>query len=97
MHEHYVMFKLKDECRKDLDEVVKRLKGLQGSVPLVRKAEVFMNQLPGPHSYDVMFHAVFDDTAGFKAYMVHPDHVPVQHYIEARVVIDMIADLDFLT
>ena len=63
MHEHYVMFRLKDEYRKDLEEVAKRLRGLQDSVPLIRKSEVFINQISGPHSYDVMFHAVFDDTA----------------------------------
>ena len=97
MHQHYVMFKLKDEYKNDLNLVAEKLRGLKDSVPLIRKSEVFVNQIPGPHSYDVLFHAVFDDTEAFKAYMKHPNHIPVQRFIEARVIVDMIADLDFIT
>lgn len=97
MHQHYVMFKLKDGCKKDLPEIVRKLKSLQDSIPLIRMSEVFVNQLQGPHSYDVMFHAVFDNTESFNQYMKHPAHVPVQKYIEERVIIEKIADMDFLT
>jgi len=96
MHQHYVMFKLKDEYKKDLPEVVKKLKRLQDEIPLIKMSEVFVNEIHGPHSYDVMFHAVFDDTESFKAYMKHPAHIPVQKYIEERVFIDKIADIDFV-
>ncbi|MCX7705008.1 MAG: Dabb family protein [bacterium] len=94
MHQHYVMFKLKSEYRKDLPKVVEKLKSLQDKIPLIKMSEVFINQIEGPHSYDVMFHAVFDSTDSFRNYMIHPDHVPVQKYIEERV--DKIADLDFV-
>lgn len=96
MHEHYVMFKLKDEYKKDLPEIVRKLKSLQDSIPLIRKSEVFINEIQGPHSYDIMFHAVFNDTEGFRSYMVHPVHIPVQQYIEQRVIIEKIADMDFV-
>lgn len=96
MHQHYVMFKLKDEYKKDLPEVVKRLKSLQDQIPLIRMSEVFVNHIKGPHSYDVMFHAVFDNTESFHSYMKHPAHIPVQKYIEERVIVEKIADIDFV-
>ncbi len=94
MHHHYVMFKLKNECRDDLKEIVRQLKSLQDSIPLIRSSQVFINQVCGPHSYDIMFHAVFDDTESFHSYMKHPLHIPVQRYIEERV--EKIADMDFI-
>jgi len=89
------MFRIKDNYKKDLPEIVKQLKSLQDKIQLIRMSEVFVNQIQGPHSYDVMFHAVFDDTESFKRYMEHPEHIPVQRYIEERVYPDGIADLDF--
>lgn len=90
------MFKVKDEYKNDLPEIVKQLKSLQDSISLIRKSEVFVNQIQGPHSYDIMFHAVFDDTESFNSYMMHPEHIPVQKYIEQRVIIEKIADIDFV-
>ena len=93
MLDHYVMFKLKPEYKGDLDEVVRQLKGLQADVPAIHFSEVLVDSMHGPHSYDIMFHIRVDDVRAFKEdYMLHPKHVPVQHYIEARVC--GIADLD---
>ena len=93
MLDHYVMFKLKPECRGDLDEMARQLRGLQADVPAIRFAEVLVDQGRGPHSYDIMFHIRVDDMRAFKEdYMLHPKHIPVQHYIEARVC--GIADMD---
>ncbi|MCM8815478.1 MAG: Dabb family protein [Candidatus Omnitrophica bacterium] len=95
MHQHYVMFKLKDKYKKDLPEIVEKLKSLQDRIPLIRMSEVFVNRIDGPRSYDILFHAVFDSTETFNQYMKHPEHVPVQKYIEERVFVDRIADIDF--
>ena len=93
MFDHYVMFKLKPECTGDLAEVVRRLEGLRDAVPAIRFAEVIVDALHGPHSYDVLFHIRLDDERAFREdYMPHPNHVPVQRYIEARVC--GIADID---
>lgn len=96
MLDHYVSFKLKPECKGDLDEVVTQLRGLEAAVPAIRYSEVIVNQLQGPHSYDLLFHIRVDDERAFKEdYMLHPNHVPVQHFIEARVC--AIADIDMLS
>jgi len=96
MLDHYVMFKLKDECRDDLPQVVAQLEGLPAGVPAIRFAEVLTDDLHGPHSFDVMFHIRVDDQRAFREdYMPHPKHVPVQKFIEARVC--GIADLDVIT
>ncbi len=93
MLDHYVMFKLKPECRKDLKQVVARLKRLQKDVPAIRFSEVMVDRMRGPHSYDLMFHIRVANKRAFQQdYMLHPKHVPVQRYIEARVC--AIADMD---
>jgi hypothetical protein len=93
MHDHYVMFKLKPECRQDLPEVVRQLKQLEQDLPAIRFAEVIVDELHGPHSFDLLFHIRVDSLEAFRTeYMRHPKHLPVQKYIEARVC--GIADLD---
>ena len=93
MLDHFVMFRVKPECRADVPEIVRQLKGLQADVPAIRVSEVFLDTLHGTHAYDVMFHIRVDSLKAFKEdYMLHPKHVPVQKYIEARVC--AIADLD---
>lgn len=96
MLDHYVSFQLKPECRGDLDEVAARLRGLEAEVPAIRFSEVIVNQLQGPHSFDILFHIRVDDERAFtEDYMLHPKHVPVQRFIEARVC--GIADIDSLS
>ncbi len=93
MHDHYVMFKLKPECRPDLPEMVRQLKQLEHDVPAIRLAEVILDDVHGAHSFDVLFHVRVDSLEAFRIdYMLHPKHVPVQKYIEARVC--GIADVD---
>jgi len=93
MHDHYVMFKLRPECRQDLPEVVRQLRQLETDVPAIRFAEVIVDELHGPHAFDVLFHIKLDSLEAFqKDYLLHPKHVPVQQYIEARVC--GIADID---
>lgn len=93
MLDHYVMFKLKAEYKKDLGEIVKQLKQLQKDVPAIKYSEVLVDQLHGPNSFDVMFHIRVANKETFKKdYMLHPKHIPVQKYIEARVC--GIADID---
>ena len=96
MLDHYVMFRLKPEYKGDLGAIVAMLEGLYGKVPAIRFAEVLTDDRHGPHSFDLMYHIRLDDMRAFlEDYMPHPDHVPVQHYIEARV--EGIADLDVIT
>lgn len=93
MLDHYVMFRLKPVYKSELSEVVKRLKSLEARVPAIRFSDVMTDCVHGPHSYDVMFHIRVDSIEAFRTdYMLHPEHVPVQHYIEARV--EAIADMD---
>ena len=95
MLDHYVMFRLKPNRRGELPEVVRRLEQLRHDVPTIRFSEVLPNGPRGPNSYDVLYHIRFDDDAGFRAYMTHPKHVPVQKYVESLV--DGIADIDVVS
>ena len=76
-----------------MPEIVRQLKELKENVPAIRFSEVFLDTAHGQHSYDIMFHVRVDDAHAFKNdYMLHPKHVPVQKFIEARVC--GIADVD---
>ncbi len=93
MHDHYVMFRLKPEFQKDLPEVVRQLRQLEHDVPAIKFAEVVADELHGGNSFDVLFHIRLESLEAFRRdYMLHPKHVPVQKYIEARV--NGIADID---
>ncbi len=82
MFEHYVMFKLKEERRGELQNFIAKLEQLRTDVPFVRDLKVVPDSRHGPKSYDVLYYAKFDDEAGFESYMKHPKHVPVQKYVE---------------
>lgn len=93
MLDHYVMFKVKPEYKRDLPEIVRQLRQLEQDVPAIQSAEVLVDGLHGPHSFDILFHIrVADERAFREDYMLHPKHIPVQKYIEARVC--GIADVD---
>lgn len=92
MFHHHVMFKLREEKRGEMAELVSRLRRLQQDVPSVREVRVGTNVVNGPKSYDVYYYARFDDVAGFLAYMKHPLHVPVVAYVEA--ICSGVADVD---
>ena len=63
MFDHYVMFKLRDDKKGELDTFVSKLKQLKADVPSIRELNVFLNVRKGPKSYDVFYFAAFDDEA----------------------------------
>jgi hypothetical protein len=86
------MFRLRQDKRAALNTFVAKLRQLEHDVPVIRFAEVLINQRQGPKSYDLMFHVRYDDEAGFRAYMTHPKHIPVMKYVDE--VCDGVADID---
>ncbi len=92
MFDHYVMFKLRPDKRGELQTFIEKLKQLRFEVPHIRDLKVMPDIRRGPKSYDVLYYVRFDDQAGFEAYMSHPKHLPVMHYVEA--VCSDIVDVD---
>lgn len=78
---HVVLFKLKDRSPEAVEKVADALRGLEGSVPVIRSLEVGVDVLRSARSYDVSLTARFDSLADLEAYQVHPEHVKVAEYI----------------
>jgi hypothetical protein len=92
MFDHYVMFKLRDNKKGEMQAFVDKLKQLKADVPSIRELNVFLNARQGPKSYDILYFAAFDDETGFQEYMKHPKHIPVMKYVDE--VCSGIADVD---
>ena len=95
MFDHYVMFKLRDDKKDQLDVFVSKLKQLKQDVPVIRKLWVELNRRKGRKSYDILYFAQFEDEAAFEEYMKHPKHTPVVAYVDE--ICSGVADVDVKT
>jgi hypothetical protein len=90
MIRHVVMWRLKDEAlglqRPALAaELKKRLEGLIGKVPNILTFEVGLNEVPSDTASDVCLVSTFEDLAGLKAYVDHPEHQKVVAFVREVV------------
>lgn len=92
MFDHYVMFKMRDNKHDQLPVFIEKLKQLKKDVPTIRELWVRTNERKGRKSFDILYFARFDDSAGFEAYMKHQKHVPVIAYVDE--VCSEVADVD---
>jgi hypothetical protein len=90
MIRHVVMWRLKDEAlgmrRPELAaELKKRLESLIGKVPNILTFEVGLNEVPADTASDVCLVSTFEDLAGLKAYVDHPEHQKVVAFVKEVV------------
>ena len=71
MIRHIVLFKIKDEFR---DEIPQLVKNFEGMLELQAGADILHSE----RSYDLALITVFDTRASFDAYQTHPVHLPVK-------------------
>lgn len=90
MIKHVVMWKLINVS--DGDEVVKKLKNLEGRIPGLISIDAGTDTNRGDASYDVVLISKHESQAALDSYQVHPEHVEVKEYIgsvvKERVVVD---------
>jgi hypothetical protein len=90
---HIVLFKLNDP-EADLDETVRRLRSLDGNVPVLRSLEVGVDIRHVDGTFDIALIARFDDEAGLAEYQADPFHREVishMHKVVAqRAVVDFV-------
>ena len=77
MIKHIVMFKLKDKNNENIEKVVNALKTLEGSIDVLRSAEIGVNFTESERSYDIVLTTDFDNRDALDVYGPHPKHVPV--------------------
>ncbi|MBR4502774.1 MAG: Dabb family protein [Clostridia bacterium] len=78
MIRHIVMFKIKDEYKDEIPQLVKNFYGMKGKIEGMLDLEAGADLLHSDRSYDLALITVFDGMESFKAYQTHPVHLPVK-------------------
>ncbi len=78
MIRHIVMFKIKDEFRDEIPELVKSFLEMKGRIEGMLDLEAGADFLKSERSYDLALITVFENRAAFDAYQTHPVHLPVK-------------------
>ena len=78
MIRHIVMFKIKDEYKSEIPQLVKNFYGMKGKIEGITELEAGADFLGSERSYDLALITAFVDRAAFEAYQTHPVHQPVR-------------------
>ena len=85
MIRHIVMFKIKDEFKNEIPQLVKNFYDMKGKIGGMVDLEAGADFLGSERSYDLALITVFENRAAFDAYQTHPVHMPVKkHMHEVR-------------
>ena len=86
MIRHIVMFKIKDEFRDEIPQLVQNFYGMKGKIEGMVNLEAGADFLHSERSYDLALITEFDSREAFDAYQNHPVHLPVKKRMgEVRV------------
>lgn len=78
MLRHIVMFKIKDEYKQDIPDIVKGFYTMSGKIDGLISLEAGQDFLGSERSYDIALTTVFRDRESFDAYQTHPVHMPIK-------------------
>ena len=78
MIRHIVLFKIKDEYKEEIPQLVKNFYGMKGKIEGMLELEAGQDVLHSERSYDLALITVFDTMEHFEAYQTHPVHLPVK-------------------
>ena len=78
MNRHIVMFKIKNEFRDEIPQLVQNFYGMKGKIEGMVNLEAGADFLHSERSYDLALITEFDSREAFDAYQNHPVHLPVK-------------------
>ena len=78
MIRHIVMFKIKDEYKSEIPQLVKNFYGMKGKIEGMLDLEAGADFLGSERSYDLALITIFENRAAFDAYQTQPVHMPVK-------------------
>ena len=78
MIRHIVMFKIKDEYKDEIPQLVKNFEGMRGHIEGMTELQAGADILHSDRSYDLALITVFENRDAFDAYQTHPVHLPVK-------------------
>ena len=86
MIRHIVLFKIKEEYKAEIPQLVENFYGMKGKIEGMLDLEAGQDILHSERSYDIALITTFDTRAAFDAYQTHPVHMPVKKRMgEVRV------------
>ena len=78
MIRHIVLFKIKDEYKDEIPQLVKNFYTMEGKIEGMLDLESGADILKSERSYDLALITTFDSMQSFNAYQTHPLHVPIR-------------------
>ena len=78
MLRHILLFKIKDEYKDEIPQLVKNFYGMKGRIEGMLDLEAGQDVYHSERSYDLALITVFDTMEHFIAYQTHPVHMPVK-------------------
>ena len=78
MIRHIVMFRIKDEYKDEIPQLVKNFYGMKGRIEGMLELEAGADILHSERSYDLALVTLFESREAFDAYQTHPVHMPVK-------------------
>ena len=78
MVRHIVLFKIKDEFRAEIPDMVEKFYGMKGKIEGLVNLEAGADFLHSDRSFDVALITEFASREALEAYQTHPVHLPVK-------------------
>lgn len=78
MIRHIVLFKIKEEYKGEIPQLVRNFYGMKGRIEGMLDLEAGQDILHSDRSYDLALVTLFENRAAFDAYQAHPVHQPVR-------------------
>ena len=78
MVRHIVLFKIKDEFKADIPDMVEKFYGMKGKIEGMVNLEAGADFLHSERSFDIALVTEFESREAFEAYQTHPVHMPVK-------------------
>ena len=95
MIRHIVLFKIKDEFKSEIPQLVQNFYGMKGKIEGMLDLEAGQDVLHSERSYDLALITVFDSMASFQAYQTHPVHLPVKKHMHEVRETSVACDFEF--
>lgn len=92
---HLVLFQFKEEAKPQLEEAVRRLKGMVGPVEVIRDLKAGIDVVHSGRSFDLGLSVTLDDRRALEVYNDHPAHVPVKQFLGTLYQQAVSADFEF--
>ena len=78
MLRHVVLYRIKDEFKAEIPQLIENFCSMKGKIDGLLELESGSDIVRSARSYDLALVTLFRDMDSFRAYQVHPVHLPVK-------------------